>query len=163
MDEARVRQRSEAIASAIYGQILITAIVAALSEDPAAATGYLLLSAVTTILVFWVAHIYARGMARGIALGTSAKPGELREFMATERPMLTAAIPTVFVLVLGTLGVFSRNTTVSLAIGTGLAMLFLWGLLFGRYTSSSWPTALLSATLTGSLGLVIVALKAIVH
>jgi len=39
MDEARVRQRSEAIASAIYGQILITAIVAALSEDPAAATG----------------------------------------------------------------------------------------------------------------------------
>ena len=110
MDEVRARQRSEALASAIYGQILITAIVAALSEDPDAATGYLLLSAVTTILIFWVAHIYARGMARGITLGRSAEWGELREFMATERPMLTAAIPTVFILVLGTLGVFSRNT-----------------------------------------------------
>jgi hypothetical protein len=69
----------------------------------------------------------------------------------------------VFILILGTLGVFSRNTTVSLAIGVGVAMLFLWGLAFGRYTSSSWPAALLSGTLTGSLGLVIVALKAVVH
>jgi hypothetical protein len=163
MDDARVRRRSEALASAIYGQILITAIVAALSEDPDAETGYLLLSAVTTILIFWVAHIYARGMARGITLGRTAEQGELREFMATERPMLVAAIPTVLILALGTLGVFSRNTSVDLAISAGLGMLFLWGLLFGRYTNSSWPTALLSGALTGSLGLVIVALKAIVH
>ena len=156
-------QRSHALARAIYGQILVTAIVAALSEDSAAATGYLLLSAVTTILVFWAAHVYAGAMARGITLRRAMEQGEFRAFMATELPMIEAAIPTVIILALGTVGVFSRNTTVSLAIGVGVAMLFLAGLAFGRYTSSSWPAALLSAALTSGLGLVIVALKAIVH
>ena len=156
-------QRSNALARAIYGQILVTAIVAALSEDPDAATGYLLLSAVTTILVFWVAHVYAGAIGRGITLRRTVERGEFREFMGTELPMIEAAIPTVIILALGTVGVFSRNTTVSLAIGVGVAMLFLAGLAFGRYTSSSWPAALLSAALTSGLGLVIVALKAIVH
>jgi len=55
--------------------------VAALSEDAAAATGYLLLSAVTTILVFWVAHVYAGAMARGITLRRTLEQGEFREFM----------------------------------------------------------------------------------
>jgi hypothetical protein len=163
MGEREPTRRHTGIARAIYGQILVTAVVAALSEDSEAAVGYLLLSAATTITVFWVAHVYAAVMARGIELQRRLQRDELRGVLAGELPMLETAVPTVAILLLGTVGVWSRNTTVSLAIGVGVVILFFWGLVFGRAAGRSWPSAVLSATITGGLGLVIVGLKAIVH
>ena len=163
MVERERTRRPVGMARAIYGQILVTAVVAALSEDPETTSGYLLLSAATTVLVFWVAHVYAAAVARGIELRGPVRGDELRAVVRGEMPMLSTAIPTVVVLVLGAAGAFSRNTTVSLAIGIGVVTLFFWGLVFGRAAGKAWPSAALSAAVTGSLGLVIVALKAIVH
>jgi hypothetical protein len=155
--------RSRGIAAAIYGQILITSVVAALSEDPAIDLGYLLLSAATTVVVLWVAHAYSGMIARGIELQRKMGRAEVGAVLAAEWPMLETAIPTIVILLLGVVGVFSRNTTVSLAIGAGVITLCLWGLVFGRSAGESWPSAALSAAINGALGLVIVALKAIVH
>src|ERR687887_632377 len=102
------------ISRAIYGQILVTAVVAALSEDPDAALGYLLLSAVTTEAVLWVAHVYAEVIARGIELRRRMERAELGAVFADEWPMLETAIPTIVILVLGIVGIFSRDTTVTL-------------------------------------------------
>ena len=155
--------KARRIAAAIYGQILVTAVVAALSEDPAAAIGYLLLSAATTVLVLWIAHVYAAVIAQGIHLERRMEGADLRAVAVTELPMLTTAIPTLAILLLGVLGVFSRNTTVSLAVGAGVVTLVGWGVFFGRTAGESWLSAASSGAINGSLGLVIVALKAIVH
>jgi hypothetical protein len=155
--------RSRGIAAAIYGQILVTAVVAALSEDPAVGLGYLLLSTVTTVVVLWIAHVYSGMIARGIELQKRMGRAEIGAVVAAEWPMLETAIPTIVILLLGIIGVFSRNTTVTLAVGAGVITLCLWGLVFGRSAGESWPSAALSAAINGALGLVIVALKAIVH
>jgi hypothetical protein len=155
--------RPRGVAAAIYGQILITAVVAALSEDSTLAVGYMLLSAATTVAVLWVAHVYAEVLARGIHIRRRMDRADVRSVLAEEWPMLETAVPTIIVLLLGMAGAFSRNTTVSLAVGVGVATLCVWGFLFGRAAGESWTSSLASAATTGALGLVIVALKAIVH
>ena len=163
MGEREPTRRPTGVAQAIYGQILVTAVVAALSEDSATALGYLLLSAVTTVGVLWIAHVYSEVLAQGIHVGRTMERGEVRAVIAAELPMIETAIPTVVVLLLGIVGVLSRNTTVSLAVAVGVAMLCYWGFVFGRAAGESWPSSLASAAITGGLGLVIVALKAVVH
>jgi hypothetical protein len=155
--------RSRRIVAAIYGQILVTAVVAALSEDAATTSGYLLLSASTTVLVQWVAHVYATVIARGIDLKRKLQGAEVRAVALSELPMVETAIPTLMILLLGVIGVFSRNTTVSLAVGAGVVTLVCWGAVFGRTAGESWESVVLSGAITGGLGMVIVALKAIVH
>ena len=83
--------------------------------------------------------------------------------VAQETPMLETAIPTILVLLLGAVGAYSRDTTVSLAIGIGVVTLFFWGLVIGRAAGLGWPAAVMSAAITGAFGLVIVGLKALVH
>jgi hypothetical protein len=155
--------RSRRIVAAIYGQILVTAVVAALSEDAATTSGYLLLSASTTVLVLWVAHVYATVIARGIDLKRKLQGADVRAVALSELPMVETAIPTLMILLLGVIGVFSRNTTVSLAVGAGVVTLVCWGAVFGRTAGESWESVVLSGAITGGLGMVIVALKAIVH
>jgi hypothetical protein len=150
------------IASAVYGQILVTAVVAALSEDAATTSGYLLLSAGTTVLVLWIAHVYAMAIAQGIHVERKLRGADLRAVALAEAPMIATAIPTLAILLLGVLGVFARNTAVSLAVGAGVVTLVYWGVVFGRTAGESWPSAALSGAMNGGLGMAIVALKAIV-
>ena len=57
----------------------------------------------------------------------------------------------------------SRSTGVNLAIFLGIAILFGCGLLLARREGLRWGGALLAAAISGALGLVIVALKTLVH
>jgi hypothetical protein len=60
---------AENLASAIYGTILSTALIAAYSEDPGSDPLQVAVAVVVTSLVFWIAHAYAGVLARG------AEPG----------------------------------------------------------------------------------------
>ena len=150
-------------ARAIYGQILVTSLVGALSEDSDIDAEYILLSVGGTMLVFWLAHVYAEAISRGFVAGRRVSWAEVRELAAGEWPLVQAAFPTAIVLSLGALGAVSTQTAVDVAIAVGVAGLFAWGLAIGRASGSSWQASLLGAVISASFGLVVVALKALVH
>jgi hypothetical protein len=150
-------------ARAIYGQILVTSLVGALSEDSEIEAGYILVSVVATMLIFWLAHVYAEAMSRGLEAGRHLGWAEIRGLAAGEWPLVQAAFPTAIVLALGAIGAFSTETAVDLAIAVGVVALFSWGLAIGRASGSSWTASLFGAAISASFGLVVVGLKALVH
>lgn len=151
------------VSGAIYGQVLVTSVLAAASEDPGATPGDLLADVLATMLVFWAAHVYADAMSHRVESGGHLPWAQLRAIMVREWPIVQAAGASSVVLGLGALGVFSRDGAVSLAIALGLVALFGWGLVVARRSGRGLARSLLSAVLSAAFGLVIVALKLIVH
>jgi hypothetical protein len=148
---------------AIYGQILVTSLVAALSEDSDIDAEYILISVTATMLVFWLAHVYAEAVSRGLEARRHVSWAEIRRLAAGEWPMVQAAFPTAIVLALGAVGAFSTETTIDIAIAVGVAALIAWGLAIGRASGSSWTAPLFGAAISAGFGLAIVGLKALVH
>jgi hypothetical protein len=161
--EARSSRLPANVSRAIYGQILVTSLVGALSEDSDIDAAYILVSVTVTMLIFWLAHVYAEAMSRGLEAGRHVGWAEFRGLAAGEWPLVQAAFPTAIVLALGAIGAFSTATAVNLAIGVGVVSLFSWGLAIGRASGSSWAAALFGAAISASFGLVVVGLKALVH
>jgi hypothetical protein len=161
--EARSGRLPANAARAVYGQILVTSVVGALSEDSEIDAGYILVSVVTTMLVFWLAHVYAEAMSRGLEARRHLRWAEIRRLAAAEWPLVQAAVPTAIVLGLGAVGALSTESAVDIAIGVGVVALFSWGLAIGRASGSSWAASLIGAAISAGFGLVVVGLKALVH
>jgi hypothetical protein len=154
--------RPENVTGAVYGQILVTTIVATLSEDHGISAGELLFWVVVTMLVFWIAHVYAEGVARRLERDRDLGLQELRELAVDELPELQACLPAVAALALGWLGVLSREAAVDLAIGLGVAVLAAWGFVIARRSGLSPARTLGAVLITGGFGLAIVGLKVLI-
>src|SRR3954468_15042339 len=104
------------VAGAIYGQVLASSEVAALSLDKELDSAEILAALAGTMLVFWLAHVYAHTVAERLTGPHVPRRANLRLAMAREWPMLQAAVPAAGALVLGVLGVFSTQTAVTVAL-----------------------------------------------
>jgi len=151
------------VADAVYGTILVLAVVAALSEDDAAGPGAIALGALTTSLVFWLVHVYAEVLSRRTSGDTTGTRPLVRAAAIQEWPLVEAALAPLAPLVLGAIGVFSRGTSVTLSIAVGLADLGAWGYVAGRAMGQATVKSALSAAVAVLLGLVMVLLKNLVH
>jgi hypothetical protein len=154
---------THAVARTIYGTILITALVAGLSEDHGIDAWQILVSVTGTALVFWAAHVYAEVLSRRLAAGRSLTWAETSSTMGEELPMIQAGIPAAIALGLAALGFYSTDTGVTLAIGFGVASLFAYGIVLAHREGASRRQMFVVASINGAFGLVIVALKAFVH
>lgn len=152
-----------AVARAIYGTILVTALVAALSEYEGIDDWRILVSVVVTTLVFWSAHVYSEVLSLRLAVRRRLTMREIGQSFGDELAMAEAAIPAAVALLGSVLGFYSRDTGVSLAIGFGVAALFAYGILLGVREHVGIRRTIVSAAVNGSFGLVIVALKTWVH
>jgi hypothetical protein len=146
---------------AVYGVIVATAVIAAADtgNQPARIT---LAETVTTLLVFWLAHVYAELIARGLHDGRR----ELKAIpasMAKELSMIAAPGLSILFLLLGTLGLLDEGVAVRLALWSGVVQLIGWGITVERRAGESWPAALLGGLVNGALGLVIVVLEVFLH
>jgi hypothetical protein len=154
---------THAVARTIYGTILITALVAGLSEDHGIDAWQILVSVTGTAIVFWAAHVYAEILSQRLAAGRSLSWAETGKAMGEELPMIQAGIPAGIALGLAALGFYSTETGVTLAIGFGVASLFAYGVVLGHRERASRMQTFVGASINGAFGLVIVALKAFVH
>jgi hypothetical protein len=165
--EVRARQGdgavTERLTGAIYGQILVTAIVATLSEEESISASDILVGVVVTMLVFWLAHVYARAEAMRLTRTEGLTVREVAGIAAEEWPMVQAAIPAVVFLVLGWAGVLSRDMAIDLAVAAGVVALAGWGFLIARRSRMSLPGTVGTVALNCGLGLAIVGLKIAVH
>ncbi len=144
-------------AHAVYGTIVATAVLAgtdAAIEDWD--SGEFLATVITTLVVLWLAQIYA------YALG-DISGGRLRERIgdaASEHwPVLEPIIPLGLPLMLGTLGVLTEATAVLATLSVAVVALAVWGGLAARQRGGSLHWAIGAGVLSALVGVVIIVLK----
>jgi hypothetical protein len=151
------------VAGGIYGQVLVTSLVAALSEAKTIDAGEMFVSVFVTMVVFWLAHVYSEAVARRLTRTDPLTWLDVWTIAKFQWPMLQAAVPAFLALALGWAGAVSTLTAVRLAIGLGVIALLAWGFIIA-YLSRLSPLATLgSVALNGTFALSIVALKALIH
>jgi hypothetical protein len=146
---------------AIYGTIVATAVIAA-SAAGGKSPELILVATVATLVVFWLAHVYADVLDHGLRHGR-AELKVLVSTMGQELSMLAAPAPSVLLLLLGAIGLLDERLAILLALWNGVAQLVGWGIDVGRRRGQAWPAALLTGLINGAFGLVIVALEVSLH
>jgi hypothetical protein len=147
------------VAGAIYAQILVTSFVAALSEGANIDAGEIFTSLLVTMLVFWLAHVYADAVEQRLEREDPLTAWDVWNIAKYEWPGFQAAVPALIALSLGWAGALSTLTAVRLAIGLGVAALLAWGFVIARVSRLSVLATVGSVALTGAFGLGIVTLK----
>ena len=153
--------RAPESAGAIYGTIAAMAVIAgtAKSSEHGEALGL----TIATLLVFWLAHVYAHALAHHLRGARRLDWSVVRAAMAEEWSLLQGPVPLLVLLTLGELGVVRERQAVRLALWLGVVELVTWGVLYARRQRWSWVTALTAGAVNGLFGLVIVVLEVVVH
>lgn len=156
---ARVMQSEEAI----YGLILVSGMIV-VSNSLVGTSANALITVVVTVVVFFIAHVYAGSLARLAA--TEGAAGFFPSVRASARHsigMLVAAVPPLVILLLGTTRVFPDDTAIWAALIVDTVLLGILGwFAVARWTKHVWPR-FVSALITATFGLVLIALKAFIH
>lgn len=147
----------------VYGLVLVTALIA-IGEDyanDAEVLGYV----VGTMLVFWLAHVYAGLVAAGShpELGRTSFGHRLGHSARHSAGMLVAMLPPAFLLLLGVVGLVGEDEAYDAALLTGLIVLGLIGWANARRNGRRWPLQILGALATISLGALVMLLSVLVH
>ncbi len=145
------------LSAAIYGQVVVTSIVAALEIHEQSPPGRTFVAVVATMLVFWLAHAYAEAL-------TSAQDWrQTRTILKQEGAMVFVALPTLVVLAVGVFGVLSRENAALVSVYVGVAMLFVLGGLAAHRNGRSAANVLLTGVVGATFGLVVIVLKVLSH
>ena len=155
--------RADSAAAAIYGTIIVTAIIAALSEDPAADASEMLEVALLTSIVFWLAHAYADGVGERVATTDRRRWLSPVALLVHTWPMMQAALLVTVPLVLGALGILHRTPSIRAALLVGIVELCIWGYVAGRHFGPGRLVRVESAVFISLLGVAIATLKLLVH
>jgi hypothetical protein len=154
---------AENLATAIYGTILSTALIAAYSEDPGSDPLQVAVAVFVAAVVFWLAHAYSDVLAHGVVHGHGGGWGRVRTELGREWPLVVGASLPILPLLLAPLDVLSDDAAESLAIAAGVALLGAVGIAIALRRGSGLAGIAISATSTALFGVVVVLLKALVH
>ena len=151
----------------IYGTLLISAVIGSAEDnDP---DKQVLLTALTTSMVFWAAHVLCDALSHigkhprmpGDKPGP-ALSGAIRLGLSHSGGMLYAAVLPCLLLASGALGILPEAPAYWLALGLPVASLALLGWLTFR-DHLPWYTRTLAALCVSALGIIVIIMKIAVH
>ncbi len=151
------------ITEAIYGLILATSVIAVSREYESTDALLIAVSVLVTGVVFWLAHVYARVLARHIETQSTLTRAELRAVFRHDWPLVGVTIPLVMILLLGAVGALPDRTAVLLAIVAALFELSATGVYAARAAGARGAWVVLSGLIALGLGGAVVLLKVLVH
>ena len=152
------------LAGAIYGTLLVMSVITVKSVAAEPDAVAVLIAAVVTSFVFWVAHVYADALAAHVQLGVRRLQWSRLQVIAREEwPMVQSVFPPGAFLVLGIVGVVRDDTAVLMALGAGIVALGIWGSASARRSGASPVGVAAAAGINVAFGLVVVGLKLLVH
>ena len=163
-EPARLRRTAigERLAGFTYGTIIVLSVLVAGSRAFPHDAGHIAALVAVTSVVFWLAHVYAHGLAHSVVHDEHLSLAALTSIARREGSIIEASVPPLAALLLGAFGVVSTKTAVWIAFGLGLAVLALQGVVFARVERLSWPAAVLLVAANLGLGVVLVGLKVFV-
>jgi hypothetical protein len=146
--------------AAVYGSVLVAALVAAEFESDVDARAMTLTVFATTI-VFWLAHVWSDALGERVA-GAAITLRRLRGIAVARWPLVEAGFVPAALLALSWIGVYSRGTGVAAALAAAVLQLLSWGFLAAWRTGQRLAVRLLSSVVNGALGGAIVVLEVLV-
>jgi hypothetical protein len=154
---ASLFDRGDNLAGGIYGTILVTSVIAA--ADGSKEIWRSLGIVEVTVIVFWLAHVYAHALAWRLDSNEGFSRASLSRIGAAEWPLLQAAVVPSIALIAGGIGLISARATYWIAIGYGVAALIWWGFVCARKERMSALATTAVVVINASFGLCIVLLK----
>ena len=159
--EASLERATADRASAVYGSLLVTALVAAQARSDAVPE-FIAATLVVGVSVFWLTEVWTELIA--IRTNGPITWRQVRRTARAELPMLSAAVIPALLLLTASVGLTTPDQAANLAMGAAIVQLFGWGLVVGLAMRRGWVPALVVALVDVGLGLIIVALKvAVLH
>ena len=152
----------DSIAGTVYGTVIVMATIAAGAKGGLLDPGKLLGAMIGTVLVLWVAHVYAHGLERSIQLGHRLKWHEFVHVAHHEWSIALSAVPPGIFLLLGGLGVFRESRAIWYSLLAGLVVLAAQGVRYAMLERLTPLASIFSVALNVALGLAIVLLKALI-
>ena len=157
---ARQVKEEARTAHGIYGLIVGSAVMAAAHGE---AVGRLAVAVLVTLLIYWVAERYAHVMARRTVLRRRLTRLELRRELSDGWELVTASYLPLIVLVSTNVLGFGLTGSVLSALVCSTVLLCLSGWRVGGEAQLGLGQRLLSALVAGAFGVVMVALKSLLH
>ena len=146
----------------VYGTIVVMSVIVGGAKAFPHGPGHVALLVAVTIVVFWLAHVYAHGLGFSIHHDVHLSFAELRGIGRREAAIVGAGVPPEAALLLGALGLFSEQTATWLAMGLGLVVLGVTGIVFARVERLRPLRALVVVLANLALGIVLIGLKVFV-
>uniref|UniRef100_UPI0015E2E0D5 hypothetical protein n=1 Tax=Arthrobacter sp. Y81 TaxID=2058897 RepID=UPI0015E2E0D5 len=148
----------------VYGTLLVSGMIV-VSGGYGASAWQTFLSVLGTVIVFWVAHVYAGTVAsHGVREGDETTLGQaFRHSLRRSVGFLTSALLPSAVLLFGALRVIPDALTIWAALWLGVVILGALGYSAFALRGSSWPTRILGCLGTAALGVAMFLLNAIIH
>lgn len=148
----------------VYGVILVAGmIVVSNSYDSIALLVFV--TVVSTVVVFWAAHVFAGTIAHHDPEGRVPVSLRLAFRSSLHRAwgLLVSALVPCILLLLGALHVVSDEFAISAALWTCVGVLAILGYLAFLRRGSSFPVRILGTLATAGFGVIMILLKAAVH
>ena len=149
----------ERLGGFIYGTIVVLSVVIAGARLYPDNPGHVAEFVIVTNVVLWIAHVYAHGLAHSVTHERHLSRSAVAHVAGREASILEAAVPPVAALLLGAAGILSEDVAVWLAIGLGLGVLAVQGVVFARVEGLGWAAATVVVMLNLGLGLLLISLK----
>lgn len=156
-----VVRTSGSATEAVYGLILATSVVA-VSYD-ASDAGRVALAVLVTAVAFWLAHVYAHLLGRGVSEGRGPTLAEIAGALREHWSLVAVVVPLVLVLSLGAIDAMPDRAATVAATAIGLVELAAAGGYAASHHGASPARTIVSAAIALALGLLVVVLKVLVH
>ena len=159
-----VIRASFATEQSVYGVILVSGMIV-VSATHDATSWEVFWTVVVTVIVFWMAHVYAgtvahHGLDHGRVLGIRES---FREALMHSWGLLASALIPCFILLLGATEAVPDYLAIWLALWAGVLVLAILGYIAFARRGAAWPVRVLGGLTTAAFGLVLMLMKAIVH
>ena len=149
----------------VYGLILVSGLIAASGSAGAPAWKTLVFTAVT-VLVFWIAHVYAGAVAMHGSPSAAGTPVSIREAARSavrkSRGLLAATLAPAAALMFGAVGLIGDVAPTWTAMWVCVSVLAVLGYVAYRRKGAPMWVRLIGAVSTASFGIVIIIAKAVV-
>lgn len=119
--------RVDRLSGAIYGQVIVTATLAAIASQESLGPAAVPASTLAALLALLIAHVYSALLAERIGRTRKLETHEILSAVGEEWPFVQAAGPATLVLLLASVGVWSTHTAITLSLGSGVLSLSLPG------------------------------------
>lgn len=152
----------QTIAGTVYGTIIVMSVLAAGGKAYEHQLWHLLVLVGVSVIVLWLAHVYAHGLGESLRLERRVTFDELASIARREYSTVAAAILPLAAVGLGAAGVLPPRTAIRLALWLGVAALTVQGIRYARLERLSRGATFVTVALNLVIGLALVALEVLV-
>lgn len=150
------------VSKALYGTLLVMSLIVAI-DDHYKSAGQVIISLLTTVLVFAISQFYSDVVAEKIVSKEKLTREKVRNIFYEIAPISIGSHTPTIIFLFALVGLISIEKAFFLAKVAGLGALFLYGFLIGKYSNRSKGKCYFSGAVNMLMGGIVVMFKTLIH